>query len=390
MNFLDPPYSIYLHIPFCSIRCTYCAFNTYTHLNHLIEPFVDALIREIEILAAGKPQHPVGTIYLGGGTPSLLTPHQIRRLLGAVRRCFDVLPDAEISIEANPADINSDYLAAVRASGLNRLSIGMQSANANELALFARRHSNDDVERAVGAARRAGFGNLNLDLIYGVPHQTLDSWDASLRQMLALKPEHVSLYALGLEDGTAMKAWVATGRLPHPDDDLAADMYELATALLANAGYEQYEISNWSKPGFACHHNIQYWRNLSYPGLGPGAHGYVDRIRYSTILSPQRYIKTIHESSNLLEFPRTPAVSEAVLVDWETEIAETLLMGLRLTQEGIQRLTFCDRFGVDLVEYHRPVIERFVDQGLLTVSAEAVRITEKGRLLSNFIFRELV
>jgi oxygen-independent coproporphyrinogen-3 oxidase len=390
MNFHDVPYSIYLHIPFCGIKCSYCAFNTYVHLDHLIEPFVDALVREIEILAMDKPRHAVWTIYLGGGTPSLLTPAQIERILKAVYRCFDVLPHVEISMEANPSDLNRSYLEAVGSLGIQRLSIGMQSANANELELFARRHDNDAVVRAVSSARLAGFDNLNLDLIYGIPHQTLGNWETSLNQMLLLKPEHISLYALGLEDGTAMKHWVTTGRLPEPDDDLAADMYEMATDLLASAGYEQYEISNWSKRGYACKHNLQYWRNLPYPGLGPGAHGYVNGVRYSTILSPQKYISVMHDVTDKFEAPRTPATHEAVVVDRDTEIAETLLMGLRLTQEGIQRQRFIERFGVDLVEYHKPLIERFVGQGLLSVDYDAVRITQKGRLLSNAVFRELV
>ncbi len=390
MNFRDTPYSLYLHIPFCATRCTYCAFNTYTHLNHLIEPFVQALIREIEIIGAARPQHPVWTIYLGGGTPSLLRPDQIGSILGSIRAVFDVIPDAEISMEANPSDLTREYMAAVRVAGINRLSIGMQSANLRELQLFDRRHDNDTVVRAVSAARGGGFHNLNLDLIYGVPHQTINDWKASLKQMLALKPEHVSLYALGLEEGTAMKSWVATGRLPEPDDDLAADMYDLATAMLDEAGYEQYEISNWSKPGFVCRHNLQYWRNLPYPGLGPGAHGYVENVRYSNILSPQRYIKAMQEEDFSTEFPRTTVTDQATVVDRDTEIADTLLMGLRLTQEGIQRTAFMKRFGIDLVDYHRPLIERFVAQGLLSVDEKAVRITQKGRLLSNFIFRELV
>src|SRR5262249_39138472 len=158
---------------------------------------------------------------------------------------------------------------------------------------------------------------------------------------------------------------------------LAADMYDLATSMLEDAGYEQHEISNWSKPGYACRHNLQYWHNLPYPGLGPGAHGYVNRVRYSTILSPQRYIKAIHEAEGQIEFPLTPATHEAVTVNWETEISETLLMGLRLTKEGIQRRVFRERFGVDLVSYHQQLIERFVEQGLLTVNDEAVCITRR-------------
>jgi oxygen-independent coproporphyrinogen-3 oxidase len=384
------PLSLYLHIPFCQTKCTYCAFNTYTNLNALIEPFVEALIREVEIVAGSKSNATLGTIFFGGGTPSLLNPRQIESILKSIYRCFVVLPDAEISLEANPNDLDYSYLAELRVLGINRLSIGMQTAHGNELVLFARRHSNDMVVRAVTAARRAGFDNLNLDLIYGFPHQTLGSWESSLCQMLALRPEHTSLYALGLEAGTPMAAWVARGRLPCPDDDLTADMYELATTVLARAGYSQYEISNWSRPGYTSRHNLQYWRNLPYIGLGPGAHGFADGIRYSTLLAPQRYIKVMESESSHHDFPCTPATEHAVMVDRAGEIAETLMMGLRLTQEGIRRRTFFQRFGVDVLELHAPLIERFVGYELLYVDDEVIRLTQRGRLLSNVVFRELI
>jgi oxygen-independent coproporphyrinogen-3 oxidase len=387
---MQPSLAVYLHIPFCRTKCTYCAFNTYINLDTLIEPFVYALVREIEIVAASRPDLPVATIFLGGGTPSLLSPIQIQRVLNAVRDGFDVNPDAEISVEANPNDVHPEYMEELIAVGVNRLSIGMQSANDNELRLFARRHDNDQVARAVSAARRAGFNNINLDLIYGVPHQTIRDWQWSLNQALMLQPDHISLYALGLEDGTAMKAWVDTGRLPDPDDDLSADMYELATDYLAADGYDQYEISNWAKPGYMCRHNLQYWRNWPYIGLGPGAHGYAGGVRYSTILSPQRYIRLMQTAQRLFDFPYTPATDNAIMVDRAGEISETLIMGLRLTREGISRSRFTERFGEDLLTIYPETIERFSQFGLLTVDGETVRLTRQGRLLSNVLFRELV
>lgn len=381
------PLSLYLHVPFCSTKCTYCAFNTYIHLDHLIEPFVSALAREVEIVGRGQP---VGTIFFGGGTPSLLTPQQFEHIFNAIRQNFRVMPDAEISLEANPNDLNREYLADLRSIGFNRLSIGMQTVNPNELRLFNRRHDNDAVARSVSAARGAGFANVNLDLIYGFPHQTMESWETTLSQMLLLKPEHISLYALGLEDGTAMKAWVTTGRLPAPDDDLAADMYERASDVLAERGYQQYEISNWAKPRRQCRHNLQYWLNLPYVGLGPGAHGYANGVRYSVILSPQRYIKTMQEDMEPYDFPYTPGTDQAEVISREGEIAETLIMGLRLTQQGIERKSFVNRFGVDLLNIHGATIQRYADYGLLAVDDTCVRLTDQGRLLSNVIFREFV
>lgn len=383
-------HSIYIHVPFCTTKCTYCAFNTYTNLDALIQPFTDAVCTELESVALSQPDTPVHTIFFGGGTPSLLTPAQFDQILTTVHRCYRVQPDAEISLEANPNDITRDYLKALRAVGLNRLSIGMQSAIESELQLFARRHDNDAVVHAVSAARAAGFDNLNLDLIYGIPHQTLANWEQSLSQAIALQPEHVSLYALGLEEGTPMHAWVDRGRLPEPDDDLAADMYELASAQLAEAGYTQYEISNWSKPGYECRHNLQYWVNEPYIGVGPGAHGFAGGVRYSTLLSPQRYVKALQGGPVAAAFPRTAATDQSVVLEQADEIAETLIMSLRLTQHGVPRARFRERFGIDLLDLHGPIIDRFCRQGLLEVDDQRVRITEHGRLLSNVVFRELV
>lgn len=388
---MTTPLSIYIHFPFCLTKCTYCAFNTYTKLERLIDPFVDALIREIDIVGVSKPDQPVHTIFFGGGTPSLLTPEQLERILAALYHRYRITPDAEVTLEANPNDLNRDYLTQLRKAGINRLSIGVQSTHDHELKLFARRHTTDHIAGAVSAARLADFNNLNLDLIYGAPYQTLESWEWTLRQVLALKPDHLSLYALGLEDGTPMREWVAQGRLPAPDDDLTADMYELATDLLAAAGFEQYEISNWAKPGHASRHNLQYWRNEEYIGLGPGAHGYAGGYRYWTILSPQKYIQLMQAAKleNYI-YPRSPATDEAILVDRPNEISETLIMGLRLLETGIEWHSFRERFGIDLRDIHSAVIDRFVGYQLLEIHSRGVRLTRKGRLLSNAIFRELV
>lgn len=388
---MTKPLSIYIHIPFCLTKCTYCAFNTYTKLEHMVEPFVSALIREIEVVGLSKPGQTAHTIFFGGGTPSLLKTDQVERILAVLAHHYDIMPDAEITLEANPNDLTRPYLTGLREAGINRLSIGVQSTHENELKLFARRHDNDQVAGAISAARLAGFDNLNLDLIYGAPHQTLSSWEWTLKHVLSLKPDHLSLYALGLEDGTPMRDWVAQGRLPAPDDDLTADMYELATDLLATEGFEQYEISNWAKPGYASRHNIQYWRNEEYIGLGPGAHGYAGGYRYWTILPPQKYIQLMQGSDlHDYEYPRTPATDEAVLVDRPNEISETLIMGLRLLKNGIEWQSFQERFGEDLRDIHGPVIDRFVGHHLLETNANGVRLTRQGRLLSNAIFRELV
>ncbi len=384
-------YAIYLHIPFCATKCTYCAFNTYVDMETLIPAFVDALYKEIQCVAQNAPEFSVHTLYFGGGTPSLLTPYQFEAILDALFSNFNINSNAEISLEANPNDLNYPYLKNLRELGFNRLSIGMQSAVDRDLRLFERRHDTQMVDAAVSAARQAGFDNLNLDLIYGIPYQSLDDWRTTLQHALSLSPEHLSLYALTLEGGTPLKDAVDTHKVPQPDDDLAADMYELAVEMLAEAGLEQYEISNWAKPGYQSRHNLQYWYNKPYLGLGPGAHGFAGQIRYSGLLSPQKYIAKLQQAtSNDLPFPRTPATARAVTINRETEISETLMMSLRLTQEGVNRAMFHERFGVDLLNLHGQTVERFVQLGLLEVTSEYVRLTPQGRLLSNMVLREFV
>lgn len=389
------PLALYLHVPFCRTKCTYCAFNAYANQDQLIRPFVEALRREICHVGAHAPGHHVFSVFFGGGTPSMLSSQQIAVIIKTIAGCFNLESGAEISLEANPNDITVEYAQALRDAGVNRISLGMQSANEKELKLFARRHDNDQTARAVSAVRMAGFENVNIDLIYGIPHQTLLDWEWTLEQMLKLQPDHVSLYALGLEEGTPIYDWVARGRLPVPDDDLAADMYELATDLLAEAGYDQYEISNWSKPGYQCRHNLQYWRNLSYLGLGPGAHGYAGGMRYAVVSVPSLYMELLTsnlDDSEALAFPLSPAADKTTVavVDRVSEMTDTLLMGLRLTQEGVERTQFRARFGIDITDAYSVVIDHFVRLGLLEVTERRVRLTRKGRLLSNQLFRELV
>ncbi len=391
MKFVNP-LALYLHVPFCTTKCSYCAFNTYINLEHLIPVFVDALCREISLIAGVTVQKHVGTVFFGGGTPTLLSPAQLGQVLETVKACFELDDRAEISLEANPNDLSLSYAQELLQVGFNRISIGMQTADAGELVLFRRRHDNDAVVKAVSAARMAGFRNINLDLIYGVPHQSLDSWTNTVQQALALRPTHLSLYALTVEESTPMYSWVERGVVPTPDDDLAADMYEQAEKLLAEVGFVQYEISNWSLPGMPCEHNLQYWRSLPYLGFGPGAHGFADGVRYSNLLSPHQYIRQIMDASSgeALMFPISPAVQEWTRLESADEIAETLIMGLRLVDEGIDLEQFTQRFGRDLLEIHGDAITRFIHQGLLILDEGSVRLTARGRLLSNIVFREFV
>src|SRR5258708_23353294 len=306
--------SLYLHIPFCRTRCTYCAFNTYTNAETLIDDYVAAMCHELRWLGRSTTQ-PIHPIYFGGGTPSMLSAQQAQRIVQTCRDVFDITRDVEITLEANPGAIAEGYLAELREVGVNRLSFGMQSAHAAELKLFARQQDVEGVADAVTDARRSGFDNVSLDLIFGVPHQTLAMWRESVEMALALRPDHLSMYALILESGTAMTRSVVSGALPTPDDDLAADMYELADTMAQDAGLVQYEISNWARPGAECHHNLQYWRNAPYLGVGAGAHGYAAGIRYEIVRPIQRYIDLAAIQNSPLPYPLTPSVERCELID---------------------------------------------------------------------------
>jgi len=330
------------------------------------------------------------TIYFGGGTPSLLSPDQIAAILATCRRAFHVTPDVEITVEVNPGSIDGAYLSQLYNTGVNRLSIGMQSAHAQELRMFARQHGVDATARTVQDARAAGFTNVSLDLIYGVPHQTLEMWRASVEAALALQPDHLSMYALGLESGTPMARWVDRGWLPAPDDDLAADMYELADDLTTAAGLVQYEISNWAKPGAACRHNLQYWRNLPYLGVGAGAHGYVNSIRYEVVRPIQRYIDLAMQPTYPQTFPLTPTVEHSEPINTTAAMSEHMMTGLRLIGEGVSVSGFAARFGVPIQEVYGGAIEQLTGYGLLHQAGDSLQLTPRARLLSNQVFVQFI
>ena len=391
-------HSLYLHIPFCRHRCSYCDFNTYAGLENLIPDYVSALCLEIELLAASAGEKlPVHTVFFGGGTPSLLPASELERILRALESSFHLQPGLELTLEANPGTLNLSYLKTLHGWGFNRLSLGMQSAQPGELHLLERQHSFNDVHKSVHWARAAGFHNISLDLIFGLPFQTLDDWKNTLERALRLRPDHFSLYALTIEHGTPMQSWVAKGMLPEPNPDVAADMYEHSSERLEDAGYYQYEISNWARKNtngdlLACRHNLQYWRNLPYLGFGAGAHGYARSVRTANVLAPAAYIRRCAHGK-LQVFPRTPATAEARQVDRETEIGETMMMGLRLTEEGISNSIFSQRFHATLTDIFAEQIDRLLALELLEWTGEQdeiLRLTPRGRLLGNQVFMEFI
>ena len=395
------PHSIYLHIPFCQHRCGYCDFNTYAGMQELIPAYSRALIEEIRFLSRFV-ESPIlaKTIFFGGGTPTLLPEQTFEQILRALDDAFQFDNQLEITVEANPGTITLEYLKSLKNLGINRLSLGMQSAHARELRFLERKHDYGDVVAAVKWARQAGFDNLSLDLIFGLPEQQIDLWRDSLNLALGLRPEHFSLYALTVEHGTPLGKWTDRGLTPIPDPDIAADMYELACDSLAKGGYVQYEISNWSlasqvahptSPSFACQHNLQYWRNQPYIGLGAGAHGFVNGYRTQNLLSPRAYIKRITPAQLPSKpYPQTPATTQIIKIDQDTEMRETMMMGLRLTAEGVSDDRFQARFGLSIKEVFDGELEELVTWGLIEWAGETIRLTHKGKLLGNQVFMRFV
>ncbi|MBE0671660.1 MAG: radical SAM family heme chaperone HemW [Anaerolineales bacterium] len=405
--------SIYLHIPFCKHRCAYCDFNTYAGQEDSIPAYVNALIREIEFVGSRAKQMNVHTVFFGGGTPSLLSALQFDSILKALSSTFTFTADAEISIEANPGTISPEKLSAIRKSGINRISFGVQSANTEELRMLERIHDFFTVIEAVSTARKAGFDNLNLDLIYGLPEQTLASWQTTLHRIVDLHPEHISAYALTLEHGTPFGRWSSKGLLPLPDPDLAAEMYEYAEEFLETNGYVHYEISNWAKdknqystistqPSYACRHNLQYWRSLPYLAFGAGAHGYANGYRYSNALRIKTYIERLLHPSSFIShpFPLSLATVNQHKQTLQDDMSEYMLNNLRLTNVGVADSDFRLRFGSGLLDVYPKEIEELVKNGLLEIktseapkngeTSEVYRLTKRGRLLGNQVFMRFV
>jgi oxygen-independent coproporphyrinogen III oxidase len=391
--------SLYLHVPFCHVKCHYCDFTSYAGVLRLREPFVTALRDEI-VLAGKRTQREYGekvrcrTIFFGGGTPSLLTADQVALLLEAAREAFAVDDDAEISLEANPGALEYNHLDELCALGVNRLSMGAQSFDAALLRWMGRIHSPEDVERAFYAARAAGFDNINLDFMYALPEQSLESWRATLERALALGPDHLSLYSLIVEEHTPLHRWVAEGKVAPPDEDLAADMYDYARDRLGEAGYTHYEISNWARPDRECQHNLTYWRNLPYIGLGAGAHSWYAGHRYMEAKSLREYTAGVNAAIELddpsvgASLPAA-AITEDETISRELEMAETAMLGLRLTA-GVAEADFERRYGQSLESVFAERLREARAATLVETVDGRLRLTERGLLLGNEVFAALL
>jgi oxygen-independent coproporphyrinogen-3 oxidase len=378
--------ALYLHVPFCHTRCYYCDFNTYAGILPLREPYVRALLAEIALVGRrvcypdGRPRRS-RSIFFGGGTPSLLSVEQIMRLLAACQDAFAVDQDAEITLEANPGTLSQRHLEGLRSAGINRLSIGAQSYDAHLLKVLGRIHTPEEITQAVQCARAAGFTSINLDFMFGLPEQTMQHWQETLERALDLRPEHLSLYSLIIEEGTPFYDWTAQGRITPADEDLCADMYEYADERLRKAGYINYEISNWALPGHHSRHNLTYWQNLPYLGMGAGAYSYFGGRRFSNERDPQRYIRHLKDG-------QMPIV-ESEEVGRVQEMSETAFLALR-TAMGLHLPTFEERFGQSFQSFVGDRLHVAEEAGLLDYQDGWLRLSQRGRLLGNEVFMRLL
>lgn len=394
------PLGLYVHVPFCERKCPYCDFNTYAGLQEWFGQTVNALTQEMANWAAPLAGRALTSIFLGGGTPTVLDAAQLTELFAAIQAHFALAEGCEITCEANPGTVDRAKFQHLRSLGVNRLSLGVQSFQPDELEFLGRIHSVEDVEQAFAAARAAGFDNINLDFIFGLPHQPLAKWAATLERALALGPEHLSLYSLIVEPNTPLNHWVETGKVDAPDDDLAAEHYELALTLLKAAGYAHYEVSNWAKPdqasqglnpAYASRHNLLYWRNQEYLGIGPGAHshlrvaaedGSIVSRRWSNRKPVPGYVKRMLAGQPVIDMEETLSA--------RVSMGETMMLGLRLVREGVPFAHFAMLHDADLRTVFAPEIARLRAQGLIQLDEERVYLTERGLLVGNQVFAEFL
>ncbi len=374
---------LYVHVPFCRKKCPYCSFHSHPPQPGDYALFTEAVLAQLHLLAREPSVQALhfATIFFGGGTPSLLPPARLAQLLQACRQKLHCAAQAETSIEVNPGTVDAPILHALRQAGFNRLSLGVQSFRDRELELLGRIHNAREAELAYAEARRAGFDNISIDLIYGLPGQSPTNWRGSLEKALSLGPEHLSLYELSAEAPSPFYQALGRGALRLPDEEAVLAMMAVSNALTQASGLVRYEISNYARPGFFCRHNIGYWQNGSYLGLGPGAVSALEGRRYRTIAELARYHR--------LALAGVPAWREEERLDTEQSFRETVIMGLRMLR-GVSARTLRRRYHLDLRSYYGPVLERLVEQGLLDWQGDRLALTARGLPLANQVMAELV
>ena len=370
-------HSLYIHIPFCESKCLYCDFVSYSNLAHMQQDYVKALLTEMRFYRGTR----IRTIFMGGGTPTCLAPGLISAVLKGVRDIFNVGGCVETTVEANPGTLTKNMLTALKGNGADRLSIGLQSWNPEELRTLGRIHNRGEFVENFRKARDTGFDNINVDLIFGIPGQTMDSWKETLNATTAMQPEHISCYSLKIEEGTGFHRMLNQGILHETDPDLDREMYHYAAGFLENSGYNRYEISNFALKGRECAHNLAYWRNMSYIGVGASAHSYTGRVR-------RWNVPDIHRYCSLIERGHLP-VEGSENIPEGTEMFETVFLNLR-TRRGIDFCEFKERFGTDIRLLYKDRLKELEKEGLVDIDEEGLRLTNMGIDLSNRVFIEFL
>lgn len=374
---------IYVHVPFCERRCHYCDFNVHLLAGADVDGYLHALRREAQLLAQDAAAGiTFDTLYVGGGTPTALPSSRLEALIGAVTDHLALKSGAEITVEANPGTLSPAKLAALRRAGANRISLGAQAFQDHHLERLGRIHRSRHIGQSVAMAREAGFANVSLDLMFGLPHQTLAEWQESLEQALALEPDHLSCYSLIVEEGTLFGDLYAQGRLALPEHDTEADMFEATIRILTGAGFAHYEVSNFARPGKESQHNLIYWENGEWFGLGPGAHSQWQGKRFAHVREPAQYQRL------LLEEGRLPVATEETLTV-AMQMEDTLILGLRLT-EGISLARFRRRFGVPVDEVFGRALAPSRAAGWVETVGDRLRLTRAGFMVANRVLVDIV
>ena len=365
---------LYLHIPYCLHKCGYCDFNSHPENRKESIHYVDALLKELRSYA--KKEYTVTSVFMGGGTPTILLPSQLKQILNTVQQGFNLTPDCEITIEANPATIKLQSLQEIRKAGYNRISIGVQSFDQKELQLLERVHGEKEIHSTVHRARSANFENLSMDLIFALPGQTIEKWQSNLKQAIAKNPDHLSTYNLTIEPATAFFKLHKRGKLILPNEDIQLEMYETTIQTLKDAGYQHYEISNFAKPGMESQHNINYWNNGEYIGVGAGASSYLNGERFKNTNLPSNYIRELKAKKNAIEKRERLEPIHAM--------GETLMLGLRMLK-GISVDAFERRFQVSFQKVYGKVLDPLLNQELITFNQNRIALSRKGLLLADSV-----
>ena len=377
-------FGIYIHVPFCVRKCSYCSFYSVPGGSKWFNQYVAAVRRQIQEQARTSwcREHWAESVFFGGGTPTVLEPEQLVLLLRECRQLSGRhLFDTEISIEVNPATIDYEGLVLLRQGGFNRVSIGIQSLNDRELERLGRVHTAEEARQTVSMAREAGFDNLSLDLMYGLPGQDLDSWTQTLDKALTLAPDHLAIYELTLEEGTSFFDRAGQGDLDLPDEEEVLAMLGQTGLALKEVSLQRYEISNYARPGFECLHNVNYWNNGSYLGFGPSAVSYSSRRRMTTLADMEQFCLKVQKGESVIE--------EIEELNREQRFRETVVMGLRMTS-GVSVGELQQRFGINLTSYYGETLNLLVKQGLVEMAKGRLHLTEQGMLLANTVMSELV